>query len=268
MVKKLFKYEFRSYLRTLIPVNLILLAIALMGRIVQFFESDSIAYGLVFGSSVFMLCAAIIVAYLLTVIMVVVRFYKNLFTSEGYLSFTLPVTPVQHILTKLLTAVLFQVITTAAVFLSLMIMTSGELLVEIFKAAGYLFADLFSEVMGWHLVLFIPEYLLALVIGVAYQFLLYYACISLGQRANKNRVLMAVVCYFAYYMIVQVLSTVLMVLLTVIELDFSFLETFFESLGLGALHILIWFYLIASAGLCTLWFFITHKTIKTRLNLE
>ena len=42
MVKKLFKYEFFSYARTLLPINLILIGISIMGRLIQFLENDGI----------------------------------------------------------------------------------------------------------------------------------------------------------------------------------------------------------------------------------
>ena len=41
MVKKLLKHEFLAYLRVWIPMQIILMAAALFGRILQFFESDS-----------------------------------------------------------------------------------------------------------------------------------------------------------------------------------------------------------------------------------
>ena len=43
----------------------------------------------------------------LSVVVVVVRFYQNLISDEGYLSFTLPVTAAQHIAAKLAAGILF-----------------------------------------------------------------------------------------------------------------------------------------------------------------
>lgn len=44
MVKKLMKYELASYMRSLLPFQLILLGIALLHRFVQLFENDGDAY--------------------------------------------------------------------------------------------------------------------------------------------------------------------------------------------------------------------------------
>ena len=59
----------------------------------------------------------------LAVVLGVIRFYKNLFTKEGYLTFTLPVTSTQHILVKSTTAVLVQIVSIIAIMLSFYVFT-------------------------------------------------------------------------------------------------------------------------------------------------
>ena len=91
MVKKLFKHEIKAYLRIMIPVYVCLLAVALLGRVIQFFEADTFIYSFVNGSSIFVYVVAIIACFGFSSVFSIVRFYKNLFTDEGYLTFTLPV---------------------------------------------------------------------------------------------------------------------------------------------------------------------------------
>ncbi|MBR2987023.1 MAG: hypothetical protein IKC63_03290 [Clostridia bacterium] len=271
MVKKLFYYEFKSYLRALVPVNLILLAIAVMTRLLQLFETESISYYLLYGSSLSAYFITAFVAMLLTTITVIVRFYKNLFSAEGYLTFTLPVTSTQHILTKLVTGVCVGAITTVCLVLSGMILTAGELLVEIFKAIGYLFKQIFVAEMGWHIALYILELLLVLILSAAYQNLVIYACIALGQRSSKNRIMMAIVCYFAYYMISETVSTVLTLIITTLADSLTVLEAigkFFTNHPLASIHIFFLISIAVVTGLGILAFYIIKKTVDTRLNLE
>jgi len=267
MVKKLFKHEIVSYLRTLLPVNLIVLAIAIMTRVVLFFENDSIIYGLVAGSSIVMLFVGIIACIYMTFIVSIVRFYKNLFTAEVYLMFTLPVTPTQHIFVKLLTAMLFEVIAIVNIILSMTIFISGELFVEILKALGYLLKDLFSSP---HAVFYFIEVLIGILIAGAYAYLLWYACISLGQRSRKNRIFMAVLAYFAYYMITQIVATVFMIVVMILG-SAGVLENFANFFVLhpyASVHILLIAYDLFMAALGTLFFFIVRNTMKNKLNLE
>ncbi len=93
MVRKLIKYDFSSYLKLLLPVQLILLGIAALNRIIQLFEDgSSTVYNIVFGSSVFLYVVSIIIAIVLTFVVSIVRFYQGMYSNEGYLSHTLPVT--------------------------------------------------------------------------------------------------------------------------------------------------------------------------------
>ena len=269
MVKKLFKHEIISYLRTLMPVNIILLAVAIMGRIIQFFENNSLVYGLIFGSTVFALGVAIVACMFMTFIIAIVRFYKNLFTAEGYLSFTLPVTPAQHIWVKLATAILFQIIAVFTIVLSFMIFVSGEFLVELFKAFGYLLS------LGWtygkgHMILFMIEIALCLLVGTAYEYLLWYACISIGQRSRKNRIFMAILTYFGYYMITQVISTVITVFIAILgDLGiFESLGAWIEGHPMAFMHTSFCLSIVITALIALLWFFISRNTMKNRLNLE
>ena len=131
MVKKLFKHEFLAYTRIMGIVYIILLTVAAAGRVVQIFEDDSISYSIVSTISFITYGVSIGAALGFTTVLAIVRFYKNLFTSEGYLSFTLPVTATQHILVKAVTAVTMTIATLVAVMLSVSVITAGEVLVEI-----------------------------------------------------------------------------------------------------------------------------------------
>ena len=216
MVKKLIKYDFASYMRLLLPVQLILLGIAALNRLIQLFEdSNSSVYDIVFGSSVFLYVVSIVVALVLTFVVSIVRFYQGMYTNEGYLNHTLPVTPTQHIFSKLIVSILFYLGTFLAIFLSFMIVTLGELNIEIFKASGYLFNRIMTEV-GGHAVLYVIEILLILFAGLISMTLCIYFCISVGQLAQKRKILLAFGVYFGLYIVEQIIGTILIVLYTTI----------------------------------------------------
>ncbi|MBQ8338505.1 MAG: hypothetical protein IJY33_05105, partial [Oscillospiraceae bacterium] len=189
MVKKLFKYEFAAYLKTLIPFNIVLLSVALFTRLVQFFETDiaelSFIYDIIITLSVMTYIATIVACFAAVFVMAVIRFYKNLYTAEGYLSFTLPVTPAQHIFVKLTTAVALMGITLVTTIVSFAIATAGELGIEILKAAGYLFKKL-VELAGINVWFYALEIFVMLVISSCVSILFYYTCISIGQLFKKN----------------------------------------------------------------------------------
>ena len=273
MVKKLLKHELGSYIRILLPVNAILLIVATVARIVQFFESDTVTYNIVFWSSMVAVFMGIMASIFMTVIVAVIRFYKNLFTAEGYLTFTLPVTPAQHITVKLLGAVIFELISVFTILLSLVIVSAGDVLVEVIKAAVYLISRFFNEAgaeIATHFVFYAIEALIMFAISSVFGILVYYTCISIGQMARKNRVFMAVLAYFGYYMIMQILSTVFMVVFTVLELAGALepIFMFFENHAIASFHIIFCTAIAVYAGVSVLFFFINKKIITKKLNLE
>lgn len=269
MVSKLYKHECYALARVLFPVQIILLAVSTMARLLQLLEVDHWAYELVFGSAVFFLVIANVVNLVFPLIFGIIRYYKNLFTTEGYLSFTLPVSPAQHLFVKLTATLTFGAIAVVASVLSLAIATAGEVFLEILKAAGYLL-DMLADVAEGHLALYIVEIVVLLIVSFCSELLLFYTCISIGQLARKNRVLAAVGVYFIYYVITQVLGTVLSVVVIAVSETtlFEAIGTFFMEHTITAIHLLLCGWALLSLFFAGLWFLISHTIIRKKLNLE
>ena len=269
MVKKLMKYELASYMRSLLPFQLILLGIALLHRFVQFFESDSDAYWIFFVSSTVIFVIACIVTLVATVALSISRFYKNMFTGEGYLSFTLPVTVHQHIWAKLLSTLICDIVTTLSILLAGVITLSGEALVEVCKAAAYIAGRLHQQ-YGGHFTAYIFEAVILIVAFAAVSMLLFYTCIAIGQLAKKNRVLLAFGVYFGYYFLRQLLGTVEIVIITASggsSLVMRFMSWIMNG-SIGNTHVLFAVLLTGMLLLGAVYYLITQHIMKKKLNLE
>lgn len=270
MVKKLFKHEFAAMGRLMLPVLCAVLGVGILTRIILFFESDTIGFNIIGGSSFLMLFVVMFAGLFLAMVFGVIRYYKNLFSTEGYLSFTLPVTPAQHLMVKSVTAVTFYIAAALAALLSLVIALSGDPLVEGVKAASYIWAHLPEEINKVHLVFYAIEFAVYMLISVFSSFFLYYTCITIGQMANKYRIMMAVGIYFIYYLIMQVFSTVMSVLFSIFAvtpLMESVAEFIVDNFYLCGHGFLIGSILI---GLLTVGveFLVCHTIIRKKLNLE
>ncbi len=269
MVKKLFKYEAIAYSRTLLPVYAVLLGVAVLGRFVQLFESNSTIYNTVNGSSIFAYVVALLACFGFTWVFAIVRFYKNLFTGEGYLSFTLPVTPTQHIFTKCGAAVLFSAISFGVALVSACIITAGDVLSEVCKAAGYLFGRIPTQYKA-DSVFYAIEFVILLLVACATGLLLYYTCIAIGQTFRKNRILGAVGVYFIYYTLTQILGTVFIVCFTVLapHLPLDALENWIFNHTDTFVHLFLCGITVLCAAFGALCFYITRRIMHKRLNLE
>ena len=270
MVRKLFKHELEYYLRSLVPVYAVLGVVALVGRFIQFFEAETTAYEIMHGSAVVMLVVAGMAAMFLSLLFAVVRFYKNMFSGEGYLTMTLPATPCQHLWVKLATAWLAVLVTFLAVILAVCVFTLGPWLVEIWKAAAFLIDKVVQE-LNHHFAWYVLEGVILLLVALGAILLTYYGCISLGQLAKKNRVLAAVGVYFALYVITQILATIVIVVLTVTG-TMDAITQWFDALGkeqlLQVWHYLIWAGTAWSGLIGGIFFFISRYILSNKLNLE
>lgn len=271
MVKKLLKHEFSFYLKITLLVDIILFSIALFTRIVQFFESESVIYSIINFSSIAALVVAMAVALVLTTVMIVVRFYSNMYSREGYLSFTLPVTNAQHIFSKLICAVAFEFLTYLAVFIAGIIATAGDVCAEIFKAVFYLSGKYF-EFTGIHGGLYIFEFLLLLLVSAASGCLLLYTCMTIGQLAKKGRIIMSIVVYYIYTVIIQVISTSMSILFSVATYKewpiLNRIGEFVLNHPFASVHIFLITLIVFTLILAVVFYAITHKIMSKKLNLE
>jgi len=273
MVKKLFKHEFKAWLRVLPLFWLAMLGVAVAGRVVQFFETETVYYYLVFGSAMLAFAGAAFVLLGAPTVFDVYRFYRNLFTGEGYLSFTLPVSPTQHLLVKLLTAACFQLMTLAVVLLSSLVLIAGDVLIEVLKAAAYLWKELIPQIpedVIPHLIGYVVEYGALILVSVLGSSLMYYSCICIGQLARKNRVLLAVGVFFGYQIITQILSTGVSLLFMVLSAS-GVMEKLVELMDqhpFATYHVILGGTLLLAALFAVLYWIICHRIMSKRLNLE
>ena len=269
MVKKLLKHEMIAYSRTMLIIEAIVLGFALIARFVWAFENDSVSYSIVSVSSITAFVISIIVCLVYTFVVAITRYYKNLFGREGYLSFTLPVTVGQHIISKLLIALLYCVISLVTVVVALMIAGAGAPTVEVFKAIFYL-AERYFEIFKTNGVFYILEVIIAVIAIFASEFLKYYACISIGQMAKKNRVLAAFGAYFGYYIICQVIETIFIIFMTS-NFALTLIEAMMEFANkhpFATVHIVISGVAVLYALLSVVYYFVSYFIAKHKLNLE
>ena len=269
MVKKLYKQEMIYYMRSLLLVCVILMGIAVMGGIIHIFESDHWTYSIIANSSLAAYVVSIIVALVFVTIFIVIRYYKNMFTGEGYLTLTLPVTFEQHLTAKLLGAMTASIGTTIVIVISTLVFLGREWIVEIYKAVEYISAHVIEKV-GGHFWLYIVELVILAIVSLVVEFLGYYMCISLGQLFRKRRVLAAIAIYYGIYLVLQVVATVtsIVVAIAMENIDLTAWEKWVEVHYKGLIHGCMIGGIIGSLLISIIAFFICRTVLKRRLNLE
>lgn len=268
MVKKLFKHEFKAWLRVMAIVWAVMLAFAGVYRLFLCFESDSIAFTII---SALALCVYIIglsVCVVFCEIFGVVRFYKNLFTGEGYLSFTLPVTAGEHLWVKALTHGAMMLLTMLTAGASLLIISAGEVFAEVSKTLAAFWEKLPEEAVG-HIIGYGAELLVLMLVSIVFSPMLYYACICIGQLFRKHRVLGAIGVYFGYYYICQIIASVFTGLMA--AFGESSAEQILEQTGVfpyAQIHSLFCYGVLGTILIGMVYFAICHRIMTQKLNLE
>lgn len=133
MLGKLFKYEWRSISKLLLPIHGFVLLFALLSRFYftisggtdALLNTDSTIIGTLTMLLIFALVIVISSIAIFTYIYSGYHFHKNVFTDQGYLTNTLPVTPSQLLLSKELAALLWLLIDVVVISISIFILVGS-----------------------------------------------------------------------------------------------------------------------------------------------
>ena len=267
MLSKLIKYEFRATAIYFLPIYVVLVLVSGMRYVVslisQRFSNGFSAFSGFSLSAIYLLLALGLA--ITTFIVIIIRFYKNLLGTEGYLMFTLPVSVEQNILAKLIPSVVW--------FFGSCVLG----MLTIAPAMGLRFNDNpFTMFTGIRLG-DVPQILLAvlMVIGsLAGTFLFYYLCMCIGQMFNSHRFLVSAGAYIVIQTVLQILG---IAFIWICASRFSsqafvaWLSNAFAFLDKIPSDSLIYLFLIAanilSYGIAAALFFIDSAILRKRLNL-
>lgn len=225
MTSKLIKYEFRSALRQIGIIWAALMAAAvLLGVLGLVFDS---MFGTHQGSvNIFenlltivppLIYFTIFIAMLVvTVLIVVLRFYKGLLGDEGYLMHTLPVKPWQLITAKGVVAGAVVIISIIAAVLSIMILVAFDDAGSMMEGMKDFFAELGKEP---RLILVIIEGIVICVFSVLKSIYQIYAAMAIGQLSNKYRMLTSLGAYIGISIVLTILATIAISVFTMADFD-------------------------------------------------
>lgn len=274
MLRKLFKYDFEASARIFLILYGVIALLTILGKTLFTLVPSGLEnapllsvlvptyiiliIGLIFGFNIFL----------------IVRFYRSLFTDEGYLYHTLPVKPWQLILSKLFTNVLLSLCGLIIIALCVLLLLAGEPLSDIMQhraeigEAIYMFLGFTPLGFCLYLVFFLP-------VSTAQSQLTYFASIALGQvLIPKHKVLGAFTSYVIYYVIIQALTSI-----PLFAYSFSLVGNLItDDSSIGTANSLNWvadfyqfsrFYsLLLSVILGVVFFLVTNYIMKKKLNLD
>ena len=276
MLRKLLKHEFRATGRIMLPLYLILLATAIGANFSTrgLLETDLKVLDLLGGLLVMAFAVAIIAVCVMSMVVMVQRFYKNLLQDEGYVMMTLPVSVHQHIWSKLIVSAVWFALTLVVVCLACMIMAFDVELVQQI-AAGFreLFQEIYRNLSTYYAIngtAIVAEFLVMCFVGCCAMCLQFYASLAIGHSFPNHKMAWSVGWFFIIQFAVQFLGGLLIALLDESWLHHLLLgwTVGWNISGMAAMHLSMILMILGELFYGAVFYFLTTYFLKRRLNLE
>lgn len=218
MLGKLLKHEWKATWKVptlLIGLNLFCSLAAGASFALPIWESDWVGLPISAVMVMMLFYFAMIGSSLGITIYMAVRYYKNMYTDEGYLTHTLPVSARQLLLTKVINMSAWSLIGVVSILVGI---TAFIAMLFLFLAPdGVSLGEIFTELLmaldepefaGWQFFMLIM--ILFFFISAFSGTMMIVGAINIGQLVRKHRILGSVGAYFAIYTAVQIISTIIM----------------------------------------------------------
>ncbi len=249
MFRTTLKHEFRAVARIVLPLLIVLLIASMLmsvGFIIdglllsspseQTLSTPQALLYLLEGILTVGLCVLCLAISIAVFVMMVRRFYTSFFTDEGYLTFTLPVTIDCHLMVKIVSMIIWNVLSFVAIAVAVFIIAGGaeigyggvitEVAGTVWDELSYLFTMslMYYENIPLIGVLFVLNYLLSFV----FEILLMYFGISLGcMLVKRHRLIASIVCIISVNAVLSFINSVFSTLLQLTGIAESNPEMYF-----------------------------------------
>ena len=287
MFRKLLKYDMQAIFKVWWIVAVITLGASVLGgigfRLVMESTSETsnnpLLVLMMLGGIIFFIISVIALAasFILTEIMIFWRYYKNFFSDEGYLTFTLPVSRQQLFLSKTVNAMIWSILHAIVVGIGFIIMSliipptdNGFLINPIVLTSLTDGLVYIIDSLGAWTIVYAIEALIIVFFYLLFTVSLVHMCITIGSVIAKKLKLLAAIGIF--YAVNTVLSFVgqlawIFVVNVVIEgADVILIEASKSARNLvSALLVLIGCAIIAALAFTA--YCITQRLLERKLNL-
>lgn len=260
MLGKLIKYDLKANIRLFSILHALLLAACIFGRFAFVRKMDLTASTpsaftnilLTFSGFVLLFSAVSFGTYIL----VAVRYYKDLFTDQGYLTWTLPATPTQQLWSKIISGGIW-------FFLDVLILGAALVVLLSTPNVSALYSEMSADVaakLGMPLLQYMSIIYVFCLLITPLGPLTLYMCIAVGQLFPSHRILGAVVSYFVVNFITQIITLFAMAVT-------GNLNPFYSGHGDSYLFDILCISIVLSLILIIISYFVTDYIMKRKVNL-
>lgn len=277
MLGKLLKQEWRSLWKVETLILGILMALTLLAGAtfaLPIWKSEWVGLQISMMMVILLYYAGVIGASLGCVLYLGIRFYKSMYTDEGYLTHTLPVTSHQLLLSKILVMAAWNLISTLAILASMFVF--GLMVASAFETGDITqaFREIYQvlrRMWGMGELQGIGTFAVGMVLLILTSCIsgpmLLIGAIAIGQLLRNHRILGSIGAYFG-------LNTVLQIILTIVMLP-SMVKLMLDAENLNSFSSVIGFYNVMYFSMCVIYiavsvglYFLSEFLVRKKLELE
>ncbi|MCI6497423.1 hypothetical protein ACTNBM_08895 [Lachnospiraceae bacterium HCP1S3_C3] len=265
MLGKIIKHEFKATYKTALTMILSVLLVGGLVRMMDMVSFDGTIWRIIeMIMAVFYLLLLIAVPVSMFVVSIA-RFYRTMVKDEGYLTHTIPVKKTQLINGKLITSVIWIIISIMVIPLSLLINVKNS--IYTFRDIAELLKLVFSNSTY---IMDCVMFILLIIVSIMTSLLLCYASIGMGQMFNGHRLAGSVLFYFIFKYAFSFLQLFLMLIIPSVADMMNKYDTvnkilMAEDNGMLALMLFVMPFQIILGIICYL---IAYWRFSKKLNLE
>ena len=212
MLGKLLKYELKSTSRMM---GVLYLAVLVVAAVVGFIARGTILDATQ-GNAIAIVISGLIYALLImalmivTIVMILQRFYKNLLKGEGYLMHTLPVPTWMLVASKVISALIWILLSIAILVVSVFVVfltgIAGSGIFSFFNWSSFHLDDFFRVFQESAGSVFMS--ILASIIQIVRIVLLVYTAMAIGAAAKRHKVFYSVLTFIVILIIMGIIGTI------------------------------------------------------------
>lgn len=263
MLGKLLKYDLKWIYKVVGIFYILALVFSIIGRALSYIE-NSVVFSIVSAIFIGTAVAMIINCLINCLIRLWVRFIRNCYKDESYLTHTLPVEKKTIYLSKVISALITIFTTSIVIIICLLICYYSEENLQTLKTMLELAASTYNTTVI-NLLLLISTIISMQMLFIV---LIGYVGIILGHKSNKYKIIISIIISFALYMLTQVVSLVFIYIFGLFNSNVMNLVNTTEMINIDAIKLLMYLAIGMYAIYIIVYYILGKKAFQKGVNVE
>lgn len=263
MLGKLLKYDLKWIYKVVGIFYILALVFSIIGRALSYIE-NSVVFSIVSAIFIGTAVAMIINCLINCLIRLWVRFIRNCYKDESYLTHTLPVEKKTIYLSKVISALITIFTTSIVIIVCLLICYYSEENLQTLKTMLELAASTYNTTV-LNLLLLISTIISMQMLFIV---LIGYVGIILGHKSNKYKIIISIIISFALYMLTQVVSLVFIYIFGLFNSNVMNLVNTTEMINIDAIKLLMYLAIGMYAIYIIVYYILGKKAFQKGVNVE